>query len=247
MPLSTRVGYADPRSLDVEDRLKDIGASQDACPGSREQGSFTATGCARVPYYTSLIQLPALVEAREIAFQAQGFRSRTTGVEALCLIHRQSETEFADPPIVRVHSGCVTGDIFHSLRCDCHEQLQYALKIIAAAAHGVLIYLPAHEGRGIGLFEKIRAYGLQEEGLDTVDANLALGAPIDARDYTLAADILTYLGIKCLRLLSNNPAKVKALEERQLEVLERMPLVVASNRHNERYIETKRSRLSHAI
>ncbi len=215
--------------------------------GTCEQRSFAGPLCARGPYHTSLIQLPVLVDGREIAFQAQGFRSRIAGVEALCLVQRQAEIESTSLPIVRVHSGCVTGDVFHSLRCDCHEQLQCALRIVAAAAHGILIYLPSHEGRGIGLFEKIRAYGLQEEGLDTVEANLALGAPVDARDYTLAADILAYLGIRSLRLLSNNPAKVKALEEREFEVLERVPLVVASNRHNERYIDTKRRRLLHAI
>lgn len=177
--------------------------------------------------------------------QARGFRSRSTGAEALCLIRRHAGLQVA--PIVRVHSGCVTGDIFQSLRCDCHEQLQNALAIIATAQHGILIYLPAHEGRGIGLFEKLRAYGLQECGLDTVDANLALGAPIDARDYTLATEILAYLGITRLRLLSNNPAKIAALEEKQIKVLERIPLVVPFNRHNQRYMQTKRTRLSHAL
>lgn len=223
-----------------------VDASRSPCPGKGEQDTLAAPGSARGPYYTALVQLPALVDGREIAFQAQGFRSRTTGAEALCLTHR-NESKSGEPPIVRVHSGCVTGDIFHSLRCDCREQLQCALRVIVAAAYGVLIYLPAHEGRGIGLFEKLRAYGLQEKGLDTVDANLALGAPVDARDYTLAAEILGYLGLTRLRLLSNNPAKANALREKQITILECMPIVVESNHHNERYMQTKRDRLSHGI
>lgn len=199
------------------------------------------------PHVTAPVALPAVVDGREVMLQAQGFRSRSTGAEALCLVHRQPATIFEPPPIVRVHSGCVTGDVFHSLKCDCHDQLQQALKIIASAPHGVLIYLPADEGRGIGLFDKLRAYGLQECGLDSVDANLALGAPVDARDYALAAEILTCLDITRLRLLSNNPAKAKALSEKQIEVIECIPLVIASNPHNERYMHTKRSRLKHAI
>jgi GTP cyclohydrolase II/3,4-dihydroxy 2-butanone 4-phosphate synthase/GTP cyclohydrolase II len=218
-------------------------ASTSFCLGKFEQ---PAADGVRAPHYTPPVQLPALVDGQEIAFQAQGFRSRVSGTEALCLVHR-NEPKSDEPPIVRVHSGCVTGDIFHSLRCDCHEQLQCALRAIVAAPYGVLIYLPAHEGRGIGLFEKMRAYGLQENGLDTVDANLALGAPVDARDYTLAAEILGYLGITRLRLLSNNPAKANALAKQQLTIVERLPLVVASNPHNQQYLQTKRSRLAHAI
>jgi GTP cyclohydrolase II len=199
------------------------------------------------PLSTSPIELPVRIGDKEIVLQARGFRSRSTGAEALCLIHNQGDTDLQAPPIVRVHSGCVTGDVFRSLRCDCHEQLQKALTIIAAQPHGILIYLPGHEGRGIGLVEKVRAYGLQERRLDTVDANLALGAPIDARDYTLATEILACLGITRLRLLSNNPAKITALEEKQIKVLERIPLVMPCNRHNRSYMQTKRTRLSHSL
>ncbi len=148
-------------------------------------------------------------------------------------------------PIVRVHSECATGDLFASSRCDCGEQLDQSLEIIAAAGHGVLIYL-RQEGRGIGLKNKLRAYQLQDQGLDTVDANLHLGLPVDSRSYALAAAILTSLEISCVRLLTNNPEKVQSLQEFGISV-SRLPIQVAYQEHNLSYMETKQSRLGHMI
>ena len=149
---------------------------------------------------------------------------------------------------MRVHSGCVTGDIFHSLRCDCYPQLQ--------AAHGPDPHQPARrprstcpiqEGRGIGLVNKIRAYALQDQGYDTVDANVAIGAPIEARDYDLAAHILFDLGYPEIKLLTNNPAKVEALREEGVDVIEQLPLIVKPSPHNKRYLATKKERMAHKL
>ena len=148
-------------------------------------------------------------------------------------------------PIVRIHSECATGDLFASSRCDCGEQLDQSLEIIAAAGHGVLIYL-RQEGRGIGLKNKLRAYQLQDQGLDTVDANLHLGLPVDSRSYALAAAILTSLGISRVRLLTNNPEKVQSLQEFGISV-SRLPIQVAYQEHNLGYMKTKQSRLGHMI
>ena len=150
-------------------------------------------------------------------------------------------------PIVRVHSGCVTGDIFHSLRCDCYQQLQAALKTISESPLGVIVYVPYHEGRGIGLFKKIQAYALQDQGLDTIEANIEVGAPIDSRDYALTARILSQLGMTEIKLLSNNPAKEQALKALGIRVVERLPIIMKPNPHNKRYLETKRRRMSHKI
>ncbi len=152
----------------------------------------------------------------------------------------------ADPPLVRVHSECFTGDVLGSLRCDCGEQLDGAFARIAAEGRGVLVYL-RQEGRGIGLANKARAYALQDAGLDTVEANLALGFPPDLRDYAPAAAILADLGIGRVRLLTNNPAKVEGLEARGIEVMERVPLEIAPNPGNAAYLATKRSRLGHLL
>ena len=146
-----------------------------------------------------------------------------------------------------VHSGCVTGDIFHSLRCDCRAQLEAALRRIVATPNGVLVYLPFHEGRGIGLFRKIQAYALQDKGRDTVDANIEIGAPVDAREYELAAEILRDLGFLKIRLMTNNPAKITALAEAGVDVVDRVPLVVRPGAHNEQYLETKRRRMAHKL
>jgi len=149
-------------------------------------------------------------------------------------------------PLVRVHSECFTGDVLGSTRCECGPQLHSALAQIEAEGRGVLIYLRGHEGRGIGLIEKIRAYALQDEGLDTVDANLALGHEIDARKWHDAVELLQMLGLKRIRLLTNNPAKVAALEESGVEV-EIIPLVVGQGELNARYLASKRDRLGHII
>src|SRR5437868_2158332 len=142
------------------------------------------------------------------------------------------------PPLVRLHSECLTGDVLGSLRCDCGQQLEAALALIAAAEAGVLLYLP-QEGRGIGLANKIRAYALQDRGLDTVDANLALGLPVDRRDYAAAAEVLLSLGLRQVRLLTNNPLKSQALERHGIQVVERVPIRVRPNPVNRHYLRTK--------
>jgi 3,4-dihydroxy 2-butanone 4-phosphate synthase / GTP cyclohydrolase II len=148
--------------------------------------------------------------------------------------------------LVRVHSECLTGDVFHSLRCDCGEQLESALAMIEREGRGVLLYL-AQEGRGIGLLNKLRAYRLQDDGLDTVDANLELGLPVDLRDYGIGAQILVDLGLTSIRILTNNPKKLRGLEGYGLSVTEQVPIVHAANPHNERYLQAKRDRLGHAL
>jgi GTP cyclohydrolase II len=149
-------------------------------------------------------------------------------------------------PLVRLHSECLTGDVLGSLRCDCGQQLDAALELIASAPSGVLLYLP-QEGRGIGLANKIRAYALQDKGLDTVDANLALGLPVDRRDYAAAAHILLSLGLHRVRLLTNNPAKSAALELYGVQVVERVPLEVPPNPVNLDYLRTKADRMGHLL
>ena len=149
-------------------------------------------------------------------------------------------------PLVRIHSECLTGDVFHSLRCDCGAQLDDALAMIAAEGEGLLLYL-RQEGRGIGLANKIRAYGLQDAGLDTVDANTVLGLPADARDYSVAAAVLTRLGIEAVRLITNNPAKVQGLSAHGIRVVEQVPRRPALTPENRRYLETKRDRMGHAL
>jgi GTP cyclohydrolase II len=149
-------------------------------------------------------------------------------------------------PLVRLHSECLTGDALGSLRCDCGEQLDAALELISQAPSGVLLYLP-QEGRGIGLANKIRAYALQDQGLDTVDANLALGLPVDRRDYAAAAHILRSLGLTQVRLLTNNPLKSAALEGHGVHVAERVPLTVPPNPINRGYLRTKADRMGHLL
>ena len=149
-------------------------------------------------------------------------------------------------PLVRLHSECLTGDVLGSLRCDCGEQLDEALALIASADSGVLLYLH-QEGRGIGLANKIRAYALQDQGLDTVDANLALGLPVDRREYASAAAILRHLGLRQVRLLTNNPLKSAALERHGIQVVERVPLAVRPNSVNQRYLRTKADRMGHLL
>jgi len=149
-------------------------------------------------------------------------------------------------PLVRLHSECLTGDVLGSLRCDCGEQLAEALARIASADSGLLLYL-RQEGRGIGLANKIRAYALQDTGLDTVDANLALGLPVDRREYASAAAILRELGLRQVRLLTNNPLKSAALERHGVQVVERVPLTVRPNSVNRRYLRTKADRMGHLL
>jgi GTP cyclohydrolase II len=150
------------------------------------------------------------------------------------------------PVLTRVHSECLTGDTLFSLRCDCGPQLEGGLRAIAAEGRGMLLYL-RQEGRGIGLVNKIRAYALQQAGADTVEANRLLGLPDDARDYQIAADLLGRLGVRSVRLMTNNPAKVDALRRLGIAVTERVPLPIAPNAHNARYLQTKRRRMGHYL
>ena len=174
-------------------------------------------------------------------FTCHLFRSRLDGSEHLALV--RGELSESQPALVRVHSECLTGDVFGSRRCDCGSQLHAALKRISEEG-GVLLYL-RQEGRGIGLGAKIKAYKLQEEGLDTVEANLKLGYPADLRDYGLGAQMLHHLGVRQLRLLTNNPKKVIGLKGHGLEIVEQLPLAFAPHEHNARYLETKKERLGH--
>ena len=191
--------------------------------------------------------LPIELNGRELTLEAHAYQGEAQEEQALVLIHRAPNAAADALPLVRVHSGCVTGDIFHSLRCDCYQQLQTALKLVTEAPLGVIVYVPYHEGRGIGLFKKIQAYALQDRGLDTVEANIEVGAPIDSRDYELSARILNDLGMTQIKLLSNNPAKEQALKGLGIQVAERVPIVVPPNKHNKRYLETKRRRMAHKI
>lgn len=177
-------------------------------------------------------------------FRMRMYHSRIENKHHLALI--MGEPGAAPSPLVRVHSECLTGDAFGSLRCDCGSQLQVALRMIADAGHGVLLYL-RQEGRGIGLEQKIRAYALQEEGLDTVEANEQLGFEADARDYAIAAQMLRDIGVRACRLLTNNPRKVSGLETYDIDVTERVPLVRPPTTHNQRYLETKRAKLGHLL
>ncbi len=178
-----------------------------------------------------------------LPLEMRAFRSRIDGSEHLALVR----APLAGTPLVRIHSECLTGDAIGSLRCDCGPQLQESLRQVATSHGGAVIYLRGQEGRGIGLANKVRAYALQDEGADTVDANAALGLPVDARDYGIAAQILKALGIAQLRLLSNNPAKAEALGAYGIAVSERVPLVIPANPFNWRYLHTKRTRLGHTF
>lgn len=178
-------------------------------------------------------------------FRAVGYRSLLDDEEHLALVF--GDIGDGNDIMVRVHSECLTGDVFGSLRCDCGPQLQAALRTIAQEGRGVVLYVRGHEGRGIGLLHKLQAYQLQEAGRDTVDANLELGLPADARDYGTGAQILADLGVRSMRLLTNNPAKRAGLEGYGLTIAERVPLIVEPNDHNANYLRTKADRMGHAL
>jgi 3,4-dihydroxy 2-butanone 4-phosphate synthase/GTP cyclohydrolase II len=179
-------------------------------------------------------------------FQLHMYRSVVDGVHHLALVKGDLAAE--PVPLVRVHSECLTGDVFGSYRCDCGPQLASALEQIEASGNGVLVYMRQHEGRGIGLSAKIHAYKIQQqEGLDTVDANLKLGFPAELRDYGLGAQILADLGVRKMRFLTNNPKKVVGLEAYGLQIVEVVPIKSTPNPHNEKYLETKRVRMGHML
>ncbi len=177
-------------------------------------------------------------------FTAYGYRA-PDGVEHVALVH--GELGDGEDVLVRLHSECLTGDIFHSLRCDCGPQLDASLRKVTEAGRGVVVYLRGHEGRGIGLLSKLRAYELQERGVDTLDANLELGLPADARDYAAGAQILADLGVRSLRLMTNNPDKITALVRNGLTVSAREAMPVTAGEHNLRYLRTKRDRMGHDL
>ncbi|MFD7530818.1 MULTISPECIES: bifunctional 3,4-dihydroxy-2-butanone-4-phosphate synthase/GTP cyclohydrolase II [unclassified Streptomyces] len=179
------------------------------------------------------------------AFTAYGYRSTTDGVEHVALVH--GDLGDGDDVLVRVHSECLTGDIFQSQRCDCGPQLHASMRRITEEGRGVVVYLRGHEGRGIGLLSKLRAYELQERGIDTLDANLELGLPADARDYAAGAQILKDLGVHSLRLMTNNPDKTAAILRHGLAVTGREPMPVQAGEHNLRYLRTKRDRMGHDL
>ena len=173
-----------------------------------------------------------------------GYRSLTDDKHHVALV--KGDVAGADDVLVRMHSECLTGDVFHSLRCDCGEQLESALAMIEREGRGVVVYL-AQEGRGIGLLNKLRAYKLQEEGLDTVDANLELGLPADLREYGIGAQILVDLGLSSIRILTNNPKKIHGLQGYGPSVTEQVPIQHTPNPHNEGYLRAKAERMGHTL
>ncbi|WP_077798678.1 GTP cyclohydrolase II [Streptomyces sp. JHA26] len=177
-------------------------------------------------------------------FRAVGYFDHERGDEQVALVYGDPG---ADRVLTRLHSECLTGDAFGSRHCECGDQLATALRAVAAEGSGVVVYLRGHEGRGIGLLAKLRAMALQAEGLDTVEANLALGLPVDARDYGVAARILDDLGVRSVRLMSNNPRKREALVRHGIQVAEQVPLLIPPCESNITYLRTKRERLDHHL
>ncbi|HMG32154.1 MAG TPA: bifunctional 3,4-dihydroxy-2-butanone-4-phosphate synthase/GTP cyclohydrolase II [Jiangellaceae bacterium] len=178
-------------------------------------------------------------------FRAHAYCDTVTGAEHVALV--LGDIADGEPVLTRVHSECLTGDTFGSLRCDCGPQLRAAMAAVAAEGRGVVVYLRGHEGRGIGLAHKLRAYELQDAGRDTIDANLDLGLPADARDYGTGAQILADLGVRSLRLMTNNPTKLAGLEGYGLRIVDRVPVPVHPHPENIRYLRTKRDRMGHAL
>jgi len=187
----------------------------------------------------------SLLPTKHGEFRIHVYKPIGEAVEHVAIV--KGELRGQDKVLVRVHSECLTGDVLGSLRCDCGEQLDAALAMIAAEGKGVVVYLRGHEGRGIGLANKIRAYQLQDQGQDTVEANLALGLPVDTRDYQVAASILGQLGIKSIRLMTNNPRKMKKLADYGVHVVERIPVLTAHTPHNIGYLRNKQEKLGHML
>jgi 3,4-dihydroxy 2-butanone 4-phosphate synthase/GTP cyclohydrolase II len=177
-------------------------------------------------------------------FRIIGYRSLTSEEEFVVLLKGTPSPHI--PTLVRIHSQCLTGDVFHSIKCDCGPQLQRAMEKIAAAGLGVIVY-QQQEGRGIGILNKIRAYALQDQGADTIEANLRLGFDVDARDYTQCVEILQELGLKKVRLMSNNPLKLAALQKAGLEVIERVPIELAPRGPSVNYLRTKKEKMGHLL
>jgi GTP cyclohydrolase II len=179
-------------------------------------------------------------------FRIYGFQARYGDAGEESVVLTMGPLRGDEPPLLRIHSQCLTGDVFHSLRCDCRSQLELSLNLIAEEGRGIIIY-EHQEGRGIGLLNKLRAYELQDQGLDTVEANEQLGFKADLRNYRMPGDILRYLGVKQVRLLSNNPDKIAALERAGIEVAERIPCIVAPHESSEGYLQTKKQKMGHLL
>jgi len=179
-------------------------------------------------------------------FRIYGFEGHYGDAAEECVVLRMGKLGGEDPPLVRIHSQCLTGDVFHSLRCDCRSQLELSLNVIAEEGRGLIIY-EHQEGRGIGLLNKLRAYELQDQGADTVEANEQLGFDADLRNYQLPADILRYFRVKQVRLLSNNPDKIVALQRAGVEVVERIPCIVAPHESSQGYLRTKKQKMGHLL
>ena len=179
-------------------------------------------------------------------FRIYGFEGRTGDRVEEAVVLEMGDLHSGGAPLLRIHSQCLTGDVFHSLRCDCRAQLEIALQAVAGEGRGLIIY-ELQEGRGIGLMNKLRAYELQDRGADTVEANQQLGFESDLRNYSLPGAILRHLGIPGVRLMSNNPDKVKALEEAGIDVVERVPCIAAAHESRRGYLETKREKMGHLL
>lgn len=191
--------------------------------------------------------LPVSIDGNTLEFDLFAFRDLIEGTEHLALVTKREETQPSKLPLVRVHSECLTGDVLGSLRCDCGEQLRASMKLIHNSGNGVLVYMRRHEGRGIGLANKIKAYSLQDGGLDTVEANRHLGFKADLRHYGVGAQILKYLGISELKLLTNNPKKIVGLEGYGITIVDRVPISVEAGEHNSAYLKTKGDKLGHIL
>lgn len=226
-----------------------------------ELESFAASGAAGYPIKVITIRdliayrrrnerlverkVTANIPVGAVTWRGHAYEDLTTGQVHLAMVLGEIDPE--RPVLLRVHSRCLTGDVFGSARCDCGPQLQAAMERIEAEGVGLILYIGNHEGRGIGLVDKLRAYNLQDEGLDTVEANEALDQPADSRDYGIGNQILFDLGVRRMRLLTNNPRKLIGIEGYGLEVVEQVPIRVESNPHNERYLETKKHKLGHLL
>jgi 3,4-dihydroxy 2-butanone 4-phosphate synthase/GTP cyclohydrolase II len=244
--LGERDGLAVTTVAALVDWIREHGPGQ-TTGGETPGGAGEALGAAPAIAESSPVrfEVETNLPTEHGTFRVRAYRDRQTGADHVAIIAGRPADD-VDGAVVRVHSECLTGEAFGSLKCECGPQLDAALEQIQRTG-GVVVYLRGHEGRGIGLINKLRAYRLQESGLDTLDANLALGLPVDSRDYSAASAILADLGVRRVRLLTNNPEKVAQLEAHGIEVAERMPLVVGVGSGNQGYLETKRRRMGHAI
>jgi 3,4-dihydroxy 2-butanone 4-phosphate synthase/GTP cyclohydrolase II len=228
----------------------DLGKTQRSAAGEREGRGVIRKAAqlygARGPYRVQEKQVRCAVETRLPTpfgeFRLRAYENEIDNLTHLALL--MGEPEDKEEVLVRVHSACQTGDALHSLRCDCGQQLEAAMERIASGGEGVIVYMQ-QEGRGIRLLNKMKAYHLQDKGLDTVEANQRLGLAPDLRDYGIGAQILEELGLKRIRLLTNNPTKVVGLRGFGFEIIERVPIEVEANSHNERYLKTKCEKLNH--